>query len=60
MPKTYFAAALLAFALYGTAQVRGWSVLPSDAQEFERRRAEQRDEARGYRSGGGGGLSGHK
>lgn len=61
MFRTYLAAAFLAFAAYGYGQYRGWSVMPSEAEEFQRMRAEQR--AQGYgggtsRSGSSG--SGHK
>ena len=60
MPRFYIAASLLAMALYGTAQVRGWSLFGSDASEFQRLRAERAEAARGTRSGGGGTSSGHK
>lgn len=59
MPKLYIAASLLAIALYGTAQVRGWSLFGSDASEFQRLRAERAEAARVMRSGGGT-FSGHK
>lgn len=59
MPRFYIAASLLALALYGTAQVRGWSLFGSDATEFQRQRAERSEAARGTRTGGGG-FSGHK
>ena len=59
MFRTYITAAMLAFGLYGYAQYRGWSVMPSEAQEFQRMRAEQ-----AYSGGGGrgssSGSSGHK
>lgn len=62
MFRTYLVAAMLAFGAYGYGQYRGWSVMPSEAEEFQRQRAEQR--AAGYggsrgtsRSGSG---SGHK
>ncbi len=60
MPKFYIACSLLALALYGTAQVRGWSLFGSDATEFQRQRAERSEAARGIRTGSGGGFSGHK
>ncbi|HRA21960.1 MAG TPA: hypothetical protein PLK52_00300 [Usitatibacteraceae bacterium] len=60
MPKLYIACSLIALALYGTAQVRGWSLFGSDAAEFQRLRAERADALRGTRSGGGGIFSGHK
>lgn len=53
MFRAYIVAALLAFAAYGYGQYRGWSVMPSEAQEFQRMRAEQRAE----RYGGSGGIS---
>lgn len=59
MLKFYAAVSLLALALYGTAQLRGWSLFGSDATEFARQRAERSEEIRSYRSGGGG-FSGHK
>ena len=59
MPKLYIACSLIALALYGTAQVRGWSLFGSDASEFQRLRAERAEAARGTRTGGGI-FSGHK
>ena len=57
MFRTYIAAAFLALGTYGYAQYRGWSVMPSEAQEFQRLRAEQQY----YGSGGGSGTgSRHK
>lgn len=53
MFRAYIAAAMLAFAAYGYGQYKGWSVMPSEAEEFQRQRAEQR--AQGY--GGGSGTS---
>lgn len=53
MPKLYIACSLVALALYGTAQVRGWSLFGSDASEFQRLRAERADAARGVPRGGG-------
>jgi len=61
MFRTYLAAAMLAFGAYSYGQYRGWSILPSEAQEFQRQRAEQRAAAyggSGTRSGRSG--SGHK
>ncbi len=60
MPKLYIACSLIALALYGMAQVRGWSLFGSDAAEFQRLRAERAEALRGTRSGGGGIFSGHK
>jgi uncharacterized membrane protein YgcG len=60
MFRFYLASAFLAFGLYGTAQYKGWSVMPSEAQEFERRRAEQQSSSWGRGGSGSGGSSGHK
>lgn len=60
MFKTYLASGLLGLGLYGGAQVLGWSVMPTAAEEFQRRRAEEtasihsRTSSGGGRSGGGG------
>ena len=64
MFKFYLASAFLAFGLYGLAQYKGWSMMPSEAQEFQKRRAAEQSSSWG-RSGGGsggssGGSSGHK
>jgi hypothetical protein len=63
MFKAYVTAALLAFAGYGIAQFKGWSVMPSEAQEFQKRRADEQSSSWGRGSSGGGGSggsSGHK
>lgn len=62
MFRTYLAAAMLAFGAYGYAQYKGWSVMPSEAEEFQRRRAEQRADYYGGSSSRSGrsGSSGHK
>lgn len=63
MFKAYVAAALLAFATYGIAQFKGWSVMPTEAQEFQKRRANEQSSSWGRGSSGGGGSggsSGHK
>lgn len=61
MFKAYLAAALTAFGLYGYAQYRGWSVMPTEAQEFQRQRAEEAyGGSRGGSSGSRGSSSGHK
>lgn len=62
MFRTYLAAAVLAFLAYGYGQYRGWSVMPSEAQEFQRVRAEQQAERYGGFGGGSrsGSGSGHK
>ena len=49
MYKGYLLSSLLALSLYGYAQLKGWSILPSPAQEFQRQKAEER----AYRSSGG-------
>lgn len=59
MFKAYLAAAFLAFGLYGLAQYKGWSVMPSEAQEFQKRRAEEQSSS-WSRGSSGGGSSGHK
>lgn len=59
MFRLYVICAFLALGSFGYAQYRGWSVLGSDAEQFQKRRAEQA----AYRSSGGGfrgGSSGHK
>lgn len=58
MFKSFVASGLLALGLYGTAQYQGWSMFPSDAEEFKRVRAEQQYNRTIGRSGGG--SSGHK
>lgn len=64
MYKLYLVSSILALGLYGYAQMKGWSLGPSAAEEFQRRRAaEQAYRASGgtgsYSSGrSGGGFSG--
>jgi hypothetical protein len=63
MYKAYLLSSLLALGLYGYAQLKGWSILPSPAQEFQRQKQEERayrQSGGSYsgRSGGGGGFSG--
>ena len=63
MFRAYIAAAFAAFGLYSVGQYKGWSVMPSEAQEFQRQRAEQQSSSygRGGSSGGSGSSSsGHK
>jgi hypothetical protein len=65
MFKAYVAAAFLAFGTYGIAQFKGWSVMPTEAQEFQKRRADEQSSSWGRGSSGGGGSSsggssGHK
>ena len=59
MLKFYIACSFIALSLYGTAQLRGWSLFGSDAAEFQRQRAERSEALQGRRTGGGG-FSGHK
>jgi hypothetical protein len=59
MFRFYLATALMSFGLYNYAQYRGWSVMPSEAQEFQTARSSGSSSS-GGRSGGGGGSSGHK
>lgn len=49
MYKAYLLSSLLALGLYGYAQLKGWSIMPSPAQEFQR----QKQEERAYRGSGG-------
>ena len=63
MFRAYIVAAMLAFGAYGYGQYKGWSVMPSQAEEFQRQRSEQRaDHFYGGRGGSSrsGGSSGHK
>ncbi len=54
MPRFYLASGLVAILLFDLAQVRGWSLFESAAQEFQRQRAEQATQSRGSGSSGGG------
>ena len=57
----HFWLAFAAFGLYGYGQYKGWSVMPSEAQEFQRQRAEQQSSSYGRgSSGSGSSSSGHK
>jgi hypothetical protein len=62
MFRVYVISAFLALGLYGLAQYRGWSMFGSDAEEFQRARAERAFHRTfsGSGSSGGGGSSGHK
>jgi uncharacterized membrane protein YgcG len=55
MYKGYLLSSILALGLYGYAQLKGWTLAPSPAQEFQRMRAEQQEY---QRSGGSSGSSG--
>ena len=54
MYKAYLLSSLLALGLYGYAQLKGWSIMPSPAQEFQRLKQEQNE----YRRSGGSSYSG--
>lgn len=58
MFRIYLASALLSFGMYGYAQYRGWSVMPSEAQEFQSRRSSDSSSSYGRGSSGSGGTSG--
>ena len=62
MYKAYLLASMLGIGLFGYAQLKGWSLLGSPAQEFQRARAEQRESGYVGRTGSsgrsGGGFSG--
>ena len=58
MYRAYLASAFLAFGLYGYSQLKGWSILPSEAQEFQRQKAEERANRAYGSSGRSGGFSG--
>lgn len=60
MYKAYLVSSLAALALFGYAQLKGWSILPSPAEEFQRQRAEQAQygSSPSGRSGSGGGFRG--
>ena len=60
MFRAYIAAAFTALGLYGVGQYKGWSVMPSEAQEFQRQRAEQQSSSYGRTSSSGSSSSGHK
>ena len=49
MYKVYLVTSILALGLYGYAQLKGWSLGPSAAEEFQRRRAQEQE----YRASGG-------
>ncbi|HYC35386.1 MAG TPA: hypothetical protein VEC19_03120 [Usitatibacter sp.] len=53
MFKAYLAAAFLSFGLFGYSQYKGWSILPSEAQEWADRRT-YGSSTGGSRSGSGG------
>jgi len=60
MFKLYLASAFLATGLFGYAQYRGWTLLPSEAEEFQRVRAAQQESRRSGSSGGRSGGFGGK
>jgi len=59
MFRIYVLCALIALGSFGTAQYRGWSLYGSDAEQFQKRRAEQAA-SRTWGGGSRGGSSGHK
>ena len=59
MFRLYVICAFVALGSYGLAQYRGWSMFGSDAEEFQRARAE-RAYHRTSGGSGSGGSSGHK
>lgn len=61
MYKAYILAAFLGLGLYGYSQYKGWSLMSSEAEEFQRRRAqEQYSSGSSGRTGSGSSYSGHK
>jgi len=62
MFRIYTAMGIFALALHSYAQLKGWSVFPSEAQEFQSRRAAETESrhsgSSSGRSGGGGGSGG--
>ena len=62
MFRMYTAMGIFALAMHGYAQLKGWSVFPSEAQEFQSRRAEESESrhsgSSSGRSGGGSGSGG--
>lgn len=60
MFRLYVICAFLALGSFSLAQYKGWSLFGSDAEQFQKRRAEQvasRSSSGGFH---GGGSSGHK
>lgn len=60
MFRIYLISAFIALGLFSLAQYRGWSMFGSDAEEFQRARAERAYHRSGAGSSGSGGSSGHK
>lgn len=63
MYRAYLFSSILAFALFGYAHLKGWTVMPSPAEEFRRAKEEQREYQRSggsgsHSSGRSGGFSG--
>jgi hypothetical protein len=61
MFRMYTALGIFALAMHAFAQMKGWSVFPSEAQEFQSRRAQEAESrhsgSSSGRSGGGGSSS---
>ena len=57
MFKAYIAAAFVSFGLFGYSQYKGWSILPSEAQQWQERRTYGSGSSS---SGGRSGSGGHK
>ena len=57
MFRFYLVSALLAFGAFDLAQYKGWSVMASEAQEFQKRRVDEQSSSWGRGSAGGGGSS---
>jgi hypothetical protein len=60
MFRFYLACVGLGLALFGGAQYRGWSIMPTEAEEYARARAEALEQGSGRSGSGGrsGGFSG--
>ena len=58
MFKLYLASAFVAVGLFGYAQYRGWTLMPSEAEEFQRVRAAEQASRRSGGSGRSGGFGG--
>ena len=54
MFKAYLAAAFVSFGLFGYSQYKGWSILPSEAQQWQERRTYGSGSSSGGRSSSGG------
>jgi hypothetical protein len=52
MFRAYLASAFLAFGLFSYAQLKGWSLFPTEAQQYQRARAAEAAARTVGRSGG--------